>query len=181
MIEKIHFGELLAGALALTGCVSRPPEPEPLTRQSSGTAAAEGAGLTPAAGSPTARKRIGDPCVSSDGWVEQGAAAVETTDAVPALEPSNGTPDRASTGTGYCLSPGPGYPYGYFTANCDADADCPTESFCEGANPSCPKGSDCRGQCRRPCTSDSECAAPMTCSVGTAPRKFCYQQWSAKF
>jgi hypothetical protein len=173
--------------LALAACASAAPEREqqaqagsvafePATGSASAPAAASAKGAGPA---------IGAPCTFSDGWhppplPDAAPAAGATEFDLPAAPP--GYSDRAPTGVGYCLTPDPyHYPYGYFTAKCYTDADCPSGSFCNDANPACPKASDCYGLCRRLCKADSECASPMTCSGGQAPRNYCSAPTDVRF
>jgi hypothetical protein len=113
---------------------------------------------------------IGSPCVESDGWrpvpipeppANSAAARMPHADPVP-----QGWQDYPSVGHGtlYCLPPDSSseYPYGYLTSNCQTDKDC-TGSKCDG------------DQCRRPCTQDAECRAPMICgpATGPSPVRFC--------
>jgi hypothetical protein len=68
-------------------------------------------------------------------------------------------------GVGYCLPPGGGYPWGYFTANCVSDSDCPSDALCDGM------------RCRLPCASDVDCNAPSHChppaDAGAVHVRFC--------
>jgi hypothetical protein len=95
-----------------------------------------------------AEKRIGDGCSSSDGWQSNEAAGE--------FEPPIGVPFCDSLGI-----------YGYFTASCTVDADCPDDAKCD-----CGVGATCTiqnpAQCRRPCIDDSECVAPHTCGGSPA-------------
>lgn len=171
----------IATGWILAACATAPLEPEQRQQSSAPTEAAT-ARATAAAASGSASRAIGDPCVSSDGWVMTELSAPAAGDGTgPAWVPANGMSDQAPTGVGYCLAGLPGYPQGYFTANCNTDGDCPSGSFCDGANPDCPKESDCRGECRKPCKTDRDCAAPMTCSGGAAPKSFCYASTGVRF
>lgn len=178
MTSGICFRSALIVSVALTACATTPPEPESRRQQSSGTSEAPPRPATPVLPGP---KGVGDPCVSADGWVASAPSAPEGDGAEPVVVPSNGISEMAPTGIGFCLTGLPGYPSGYFTANCDTDKDCQSGSFCDGANPDCPKESDCRGECRKQCASDRDCVAPMTCSGGTAPRFFCYAKTDTRF
>ena len=145
-IGALSLGLVWLAALAMTGCdgstASGPPDP----------------------GSALHGPAIGDPCESSDGWQP---APLVSDDAPASSETPVGTVPPADyvdstnlpPGVGYCLTPGPVYPSGYFTSNCHGDADCPDGARCDG-------GGVAGGLCRRPCTSNSECAPPSTCDRG---------------
>jgi hypothetical protein len=68
-----------------------------------------------------------------------------------------------AVGAGYCIPPGGAYPNGYYTMNCSKHADCPGDSVCDDV------------QCRKPCTSDHDCAKPTTCGepAGKLAVRFC--------
>jgi hypothetical protein len=113
-----------------------------------------------------AAKNIGDPCVASDGWSFKPpmppSAKIDGSGPPTAYAIPPGLVDRHQLGpaTGYCLTGGL-YPQGYYTMNCQADAQCPN-GYCDGE------------LCRRGCTADSECATGTSCKgLG---RRFCQGQ-----
>lgn len=61
-------------------------------------------------------------------------------------------PPSHAIGSLYCLDSS--LPeHDYYTANCNADSDCPDPGRCTG------------GRCQVPCTTDTECEPPTRCSV----------------
>jgi hypothetical protein len=145
-IGPLSLGAAWLALLALTGCdrsiATGPPD---------------------AVGLPLRGLAIGDPCEPADGW--QPAPVVPDGTSSPSETPVGVVPpadyvDRTDLppGAGFCLT-GVLYPSGYFTTNCSEDADCPGGARCSGAGVA-------GGQCRIPCTRNSECAPPSTCERG---------------
>lgn len=66
----------------------------------------------------------------------------------------------APRGVRYCIPSTPSLPFGYMTANCTTDGDCPDRSVCMDRH------------CRAVCVDDRACAAPTRCLGGTV--RFCY-------
>jgi hypothetical protein len=94
-------------------------------------------------------KTIGDTCVTEDGWVATNPPTCGIRVGDPP-QSCDGGGNAAPKGVGFCLY-GLYYPNGYFTANCDTDADCSAGTWCSG------------GLCWKSCTDSSECAMPSTC------------------
>ena len=98
---------------------------------------------------------IGAACTQSDGYVQQfppctaPAGATGPTACPPPNAQQYPSYWELAPGIGYCLTGQP-FPHGYFTMNCAANSDCPDGTLCDGV-------------CRKPCTSDDECATPTTC------------------
>lgn len=108
---------------------------------------------------PTTEKAVGDPC-TTEGWhpapYATEAPDTDTPTAIP-VPSSHVEQWQLPPGVGYCIPPGYAYPYGYFTTNCATDSDCPSGARCDGLN------------CRRTCSSDADCKAPMTCPPPAPP------------
>lgn len=120
---------------------------------------------------------VGDPC-TTEGWHPTPYATAVPDSNVPTatpVPPGHLESWQLPPGIGYCMSPGGGYPYGYFTMNCVSDSDCPGGARCDGL------------MCRRPCGSDGDCRKPTLCvgpaipsdpnqpyDGGSDPLSFCY-------
>jgi len=149
-------GGAMALFIAVTGCAPEPPE----RRQSSQNAQIAKSGD----GAVRSSKKIGDPCVPSDGWqLDPGLVASSTPlqaiqDGAPpgfgSIVPFHNVPPGAillptqtPAGTALCDTD-PIYPDGYWTVHCLSQTDCPPLSGCGGSF------------CRKVCVSVAECANP---------------------
>lgn len=102
---------------------------------------------------------VGAPCAENDGYVPRSDCPPPTDAGTPVNCIVPGDPPvlerhQLPSGIGYCLTSGT-FPHGYFTMNCNSDADCPGGSRCDGS------------MCWRPCSSDGECQSPTRCLGGT--------------
>ena len=113
------------------------------------------------------QQRVGDPC--DEPWMpdqevldrvraEAEAEAAAVPGSVPILSPSDFPPGFVLSRTDlpkgmlYCQLT-PSFPFGYVTANCEVDLDCPGDSRCHSNN------------CFAPCDSDDSCRYPTTCEL----------------
>ena len=104
------------------------------------------------------REHVGEACVASDGWV--GESGTCRPDEPPeSCKPGGGV---APIGVGYCLS-SILFPNGYFTMNCETDANCSAGEYCWD------------DICVRECGDSTECLQLSTCGQPdtTDTRKFC--------
>jgi hypothetical protein len=165
-----HMVAVAALASACTiGCKEDGRNAEPASSAASSVDPPPRQGLSSAAG--TSRKRIGDPCANGDGWQEPEYGSLVPAGGPPVVTSMHGMSvtrrDQLPPGTGFCLSGGEVYPNGYFTMNCQRDADCPGGAQCDGVN-----------LCRKPCTSDAECQSPSACK--SAPDQSVRYCWLAR-
>lgn len=113
-------------------------------------------------------KKIGDPCVPSDGWQPEPAvpqvasSATSTAPETPSgfsiptfTAPTPGTTvDSLPPGVGYCAQ-GPMFPNGSWTMTCRTNTDCSAGSVCINAT-----------ACTKICKLDSDCKAPNPAGPG---------------
>jgi hypothetical protein len=138
-------------SVAVISCFGGAPDQggqqTPSKTEAPGTTDAEGRG-----------KRIGDPCVATDGWVgESGTCRPD--EPAENCKPGSGL---APKGAAYCLTSFR-FPNGYFTMNCETDADCSPGAWCRGE------------YCAVSCADSTECLSPSTCeeSTPTDARRLC--------
>jgi hypothetical protein len=106
---------------------------------------------------------VGDPCSRTDGWQSSAGRPSAMSFAKPtafAIGPDDLDFSQLPVRTGYCLTAGGIYPYGYYTMNCKADTDCPKGAVCYDGQ-----------QCRMVCSGDSDCKPPTRCKGDNPP--FC--------
>jgi hypothetical protein len=143
-----RFQSLIGAAVLTVGCAGY---------DNSGEAALHATSL--ATETDGSEKKVGEPCSYEDGWVPKETV---TATALAPAQPSQLDFPSLPTSIPYCQI-GVAYPAGYFTMNCQADADCPSEARCDDG-----------GKCRMPCTEDAECTAPMRCRPHGKPElRFC--------
>jgi hypothetical protein len=137
------------------------------SRSQGASALTGGAGQTVSA----TAKVVGSPCHDSDGWVAADlVTSAQVNAAIGAKLQATPIPTgyrgygEAPTGVLYCArADGGEYPFGYLTANCQANSDCPDGTVCDG------------DACRMACMSNSDCTAPTKCAPprGSAGVRYC--------
>jgi hypothetical protein len=155
------------------GCSNRPSEKDLELSSRSKAVPLESASLDALGpNTTTSAKHVGDPCVVTDGWYPPQYGAPVTPGSPPSVTSMHGVDvvrrDQLPPRVGFCLEARTAYPTGYFTMNCEVDADCPDGAQCDNVN-----------LCRKACSADTECRSPTTCAFAPGPQqtlRYCWLQ-----